>query len=82
MRDGRIQQFGPRMMKPYPFYTWTDAARAAIEERGDLPVALRVEPRGAELAEPAREFGVAAEPLAEPDPDGRILRDSGKYIHK
>jgi tetratricopeptide (TPR) repeat protein len=75
----RIQQYGPRLTKPYPFYDWVGQARSDIEARGGTPVALRVEPRGAELAHPAREFDVAAAP-PEPDPEGRILRDKGKYV--
>src|SRR5690606_28567918 len=30
----RIQQFGPRLPKPYPFYDWIEEARAAIVARG------------------------------------------------
>lgn len=33
----RIQQFGPRLDKPYPFYDWVEEARAAIRARGELP---------------------------------------------
>ena len=75
----RIQQYGPRLNKPYPFYDWVREARAEIVSRGETPVELRVEPRGAELAPPAREFDVAAAP-PEPDPQGRILRDKGRYV--
>ena len=75
----RIQQYGPRLDKPYPFYDWVDQARADIEERGESPVALRVAPRGAELADPSRELETT-EPSEEPDPTGRILRDEGKLV--
>jgi len=75
----RIQQYGPRLDKPYPFYDWVDEARGAIEARGETPVVLPVEPRGAELAQPARVFDVAEAP-PEPDPEGRILRDEGRYV--
>ncbi len=50
----RIQQYGPRLDKPYPFYDWIEQARAEIRQRGDVPTTLPVEPRGAELASPQR----------------------------
>jgi tetratricopeptide (TPR) repeat protein len=76
----RIQQFGPRLEKPYPFYDWVDAARTEIAERGKTPVALRVEPVGAELASPAELFMAAKATDDEPDPRDRIHRDDGKYV--
>lgn len=48
----RIQQYGPRLDKPYPFYDWVSEARAAVLARGETPVEPRVEPGGAELAAP------------------------------
>jgi hypothetical protein len=76
----RIQQYGPRLDKPYPFYDWVREARAAIAARGETPVELRVEPRGAELARPSRSFGPTAEAPAEPDAQGRVLRDDGRFV--
>lgn len=76
----RIQQYGPRLDKPYPFYDWVHAARAEIEERGDTPILLRVEPRGAEFAEPTDSFTVSGGVELEPDPRGRVLRDEGEFI--
>jgi tetratricopeptide (TPR) repeat protein len=75
----RIQQYGPRLNKPYPFYDWVAEAREAIRERGDTPAPLVVEPGEAELAQPTRVF-VAGDEAAEPDPEGRILRDQGDFI--
>lgn len=72
----RIQQYGPRLDKPYPFYDWVEQARREIRARGDQPAALSVEPAGAELAAPAKAFAPAASEPAEPDPDGRIARDT------
>ena len=72
----RIQQYGPRLDKPYPFYDWVPEARAAIRSRGESPVALRVEPGGAEFAEPVASFAGNAAPGDPPDPDGRIFRDN------
>lgn len=76
----RIQQYGPRQDKPYPFYDWIAEARDEILARGDTPVALAVEPRGAELAEPASEFVTWAEKAGEPDPRGRVERDRGRFV--
>jgi hypothetical protein len=75
----RLQQYGPRQEKPYPFYDWVVTAREEIAARGEQPVALAVEPRGAELARPQQGFDVT-EPPAEPDPEGRVLRDPGRYV--
>ncbi|MBK8915391.1 MAG: thioredoxin family protein [Phycisphaerales bacterium] len=72
----RIQQYGPRLDKPYPFYDWVDAARREIRARGETPVALSVDPAGAELAAPAKKFSQAATQPDEPDPAGRITRDT------
>lgn len=76
----RIQQYGPRLGKPYPFYDWVPEARAAIRARGQLPVVLSVEPAGAEFARPLKEFEAAKASLQEPDPAGRIHRDRGEFI--
>jgi tetratricopeptide (TPR) repeat protein len=75
----RIQQYGPRLEKPYPFYGWIEEARAAIRARGDTPLSLTAEPTGAEIAAPLRTLDAAA-PAAEPDPEGRITRDRGEFI--
>jgi tetratricopeptide (TPR) repeat protein len=75
----RIQQYGPRMEKPYPFYDWVETAREEIEARGESPAPLPVEPRGAELAEPARGFDVDSE-VAHWNPRRKILRDPGKFV--
>jgi len=72
----RIQQYGPRLDKPYSFYDWVVEARRDIEARGETPIALAVEPGGAEFATPAKELELHEESAAEPDPDGRIERDA------
>lgn len=71
----RIQQYGPRMDKPYNFYSWVARARAAIEARGEQPVRLTVALTPAELAEesPFRE-APAAGPSG-PDAEG-VPRDA------
>ncbi len=71
----RIQQYGPRLSKPYPFYDWIDQARREIEARGDKPVTLRTEPVGAEIAEPSPTVQASVSNPSPPDPQGRISRD-------
>ena len=77
----RIQQYGPRLDKPYPFYDWVPQARAAISTRGETPLELAVEPRGAEFAKPLEHFETGVDPVEEPDPGGRIQRDEGQFVH-
>ena len=73
----RIQQYGPRLDKPYPFYDWITTARQDIRDRGGTPVAIAVEPGGAEIARPARAFEAVAPSRPSEDPDGRITRADG-----
>ncbi len=73
----RIQQYGPRLDKPYPFYDWVAEAEAAIRKRGETPVVLPVRPKGAEIAQPTKSFAVQKEVSQNPDPKGRIIRDKG-----
>jgi len=75
----RIQQYGPRMDKPYPFYDWVVRAQKEIAARGENPVQLNVPLSGAELAQPARSMGEGAgEP--EPDAGGKINRVKDGWI--
>ena len=37
----RIQQYGPRLAKPYSFYDWLPRARAEVRERGEEPLPAR-----------------------------------------
>lgn len=55
-------------------------ARDEIRARGDEPAKLAVEPEGAELAYPVREFPGAAESGGEPDAGGEIARDSNGLV--
>ncbi len=75
----RIQQYGPRLDKPYSFYDWVNTARKEIAERGETPVELTVEPGGAEFAYPAETFTTSPN-AAEPDPRGRIHRDERGFV--
>ncbi len=72
----RIQQYGPRLDKPYSFYDWVPAARAAIIARGEEPVPLNVEPSGAEFATPGSDQPIPSPNLEHPDPDGKLPSDS------
>src|SRR5215469_3607288 len=66
----RIQQYGPRLDKPYPFYDWVATARKEIAVRGETPVPLSVEPAGAEIAHPEKTFAGSQGNVKEPDPRG------------
>lgn len=69
----RIQQYGPRLDKPYPFYDWVPEAERAIRKRGESPVELPVRPVGAEFAKPAKVFE-SPKTATEPDPTGVVAR--------
>ena len=71
----RIEQYGPRLAKPYAFYDWVVQAKAEISRRGETPVPLTVEPYGSELAGPVRDVLAEASAPVEPDPKGQIHRD-------
>ena len=75
----RIQQYGPRLDKPYAFYAWVQEAEKAIRARGEQPVALAVRPRGAEIAAPLKALPALRE-ARDPDPDGRVHRDKDRLI--
>jgi hypothetical protein len=76
----RIQQYGPRLDKPYSFYDWVHQARTDLQDRGEVPSPLSVEPGGAEFAQPAKDFQTTSETSKEPDAQGRILRDEEGLI--
>jgi tetratricopeptide (TPR) repeat protein len=76
----RIQQYGPRLDKPYSFYDWVRTARKEIRGRGEVPMPLTVEPGGAELAYPASDFMPERSGSADPDPKRRILRDRRGFV--
>ena len=76
----RIQQYGPRLEKPYSFYDWVDRATKEITARGETPIRLAVRPTGSEFARPERKFSADRGEDKSPDADGRINRDSGGLI--
>jgi hypothetical protein len=76
----RIEQYGPRLTKPYPFYDWVEKAAREIRARGDKPVELRELPTGSELAGPSRDFDTKELEVKPPDPERRIARDVESLI--
>lgn len=75
----RIEQYGPRLKKPYSFYDWVTTARADIVARDGVPHPLAVEPNGAEFAE--RTPGMTVDRSAKnPDPENRILQDYRNFV--
>ncbi len=76
----RIQQFGPRLDKPYDFYFWVEQARKDILARGEKPVELVAEPMGSEIAPPSKGAAAAAPAVPDPDPSGRLNRDARPIV--
>lgn len=75
----RIQQYGPRLDKPYSFYDWVHQARKDITARSETPHPLLTEPSGAEFAYPEKE--AASTTLAEhPDPKHQVPADTEDFI--
>ncbi len=72
----RIQQYGPRLAKPYPFYDWVAMAQREVAARGEEPIELSVALTGSETAHPRDQFAETTETQEEPDPQGRITRDT------
>ncbi len=73
----RIQQYGPRLDKPYPFYDWIDTAQGEITARGETPLVLEVTLTGAERARPRRETLAASAQgtPTNPDPEAGVPQD-------
>lgn len=69
----RIEQYGPRMNKPYPFYDWIPTAQKEVAERGEIPWPQTVALTDSELAQPAR-GDWESQPMVNPDPETRITR--------
>lgn len=77
----RIQQYGPRLDKPYSFYDWIQQARKDLIARGETPQTLTCEPTGAEFAIPLRSGNKEqASVTTHPDPKGKITIDSKHHI--
>lgn len=76
----RIQQYGPRLNKPYPFYDWMTQAQTEVKERGTEPVTIHFPLSGSEIAQPMRKFLADSENASSPDPDGLLARDTINLI--
>ena len=78
----RIQQYGPRLDKPYSFYDWVPLARKEIAARGETPTPLSIEPTGAEFAKPQSKVASSrkVETPDHPDPNGQITRDKKSLV--
>jgi tetratricopeptide (TPR) repeat protein len=76
----RIQQYGPRLDKPYAFYDWVNEAEKEIVARGERPIPLKVRPAGVEMAHPVRTFPANAPEARSPDPEGKVRRDQQGLI--
>ena len=86
----RIQQWGPRLDKPYPFYDWIDKATQETSARGEDPVTLWVPLSGSEIADRTKKnpgarggavvAGSVPRSIPEPDPTGKVARDEGKLV--
>mgnify|MGYP003676503806 CR=1 FL=1 len=75
----RIQQYGPRLDKPYSFYDWVHEARKTIVKRGETPHALVAEPSGAEFAFPEK-TAKKEDQEKHPDPQQRVPLDRDHLI--
>ncbi len=76
----RIEQYGPRLTKPYPFYDWVETAAREIKARGEKPVELMVLPTGSEIADKGSKFETEGQSVKPPDPQGQIYRDQKGLI--
>ncbi len=76
----RIQQWGPRLDKPYPFYDWVAEAQRDVRARGEEPIAVAVPLTGAEVAGGTREIPGREHEDVHPDPGGKIPRDGDGLV--
>ncbi|MDE0914841.1 MAG: hypothetical protein OSB57_06640 [Planctomycetota bacterium] len=75
----RIQQWGPRLDKPYPFYDWVEEAQASMIAAGKVPHQIQVALSGAEVTSGTREIPVRKIQDPHPDPEAALKRD-GKHL--
>ncbi|MEM9381526.1 MAG: hypothetical protein AAGB93_16345 [Planctomycetota bacterium] len=76
----RIQQWGPRLDKPYAFYDWVETARREVATRGETPVEVLVPLSGSEVADGSRAVPTSDADVDAPDPTGGITRDAGVHV--
>ncbi len=75
----RIEQYGPRLTKPYPFYDWVETAIKDIKSRGDTPVSLTVPLTGTEVASAIRQ-NIQETTIENPDPEANIFADESNFL--
>ena len=73
----RLQQFGPRLDKPYPFYSWVAQARTDLLAKNVEPLPLKVRLTESERLDP-RSQRTDLTAATSPDPDARIPDGSAK----
>ncbi|MEM6569118.1 MAG: hypothetical protein AAF957_11940 [Planctomycetota bacterium] len=76
----RIQQWGPRLDKPYAFYDWVETAQREVAARGATPVQVLVPLSGSEVADKSRAVPTSDADAAPPDPTGGVTRDAGVHV--
>ncbi len=74
----RIQQYGPKLSKPYAFYDWVPQAIREVRARGEVPVEPVVPLTESERAE--RTAFAPLSVLVAPDPDGRVTPDERPLV--
>ncbi|MEM9412806.1 MAG: hypothetical protein AAGA30_16965 [Planctomycetota bacterium] len=77
----RIQQYGPRLAKPYPFYDWVDRAIEEIKKRGEIPIVLKIPLSNSEQLSPNKNSQTNTSPTENPDPDSKIFEDKQNRIN-
>ncbi|MAG63057.1 hypothetical protein CMO84_05990 [Candidatus Woesearchaeota archaeon] len=75
----RIQQWGPRLDKPYPFYDWVEEAQTTLIAADSVPHPIQIALSGAELASGTREIPIRSIQDIHPDPQAALKRD-GKHL--
>lgn len=68
----RIQQYGPRLDKPYPFYSWITTAREDLQKRKIEPLPLAFEPTSSEMATPRHKNEQVDKAKRHPDPENKL----------
>lgn len=76
----RIQQWGPRLDKPYAFYDWIPRAILEIKERGEVPRSVAVPLSGSEVANKNQAAPAPVGAATAPDPKGLLARDDGGLV--
>ena len=76
----RIQQYGPRLDKPYSFYDWVNQARKDLKARGHIVETLVAEPSGSEFAYPEKGKSKKTAPTEHPDPEKKVSADSTNLV--